>query len=314
MRVCLMVEGQEGVEWEHWLSLAEAAESAGLEGLFRSDHYQAIGKGSPAGSLDAWTTLAGLAARTKTLRLGTMVSPVTFRPASVLAKSVVTVDHISGGRVEVGIGGGWMEAEHRAFGFPFPDVNVRMELLAEQLEIVHRQWTEDGFDFDGRHYTLENGDALPKPVRQPHPPLIVGGAGRRGTLAPAVRWADEYNTTFPTRDEIVARRRRLLEECERQGREPLPFSVMTLCIVGRDASDFDQRARGVYQLAPRGASFDDWLHARRAGAIVGTADEVIEHLRHLAGLGVDGVMLQHLRHDDLETVELIGREIAPAVA
>ena len=190
-----------------------------------------------------------------------------------------------------------------------------MELLAEQLEIVHRQWTEDAFDFDGTHYAIESGNALPKPAQRPHPPLIVGGAGRRGTLVPAVRWADEYNTTFPTEDEIVSRRRRLLEECERQGREPLRFSVMTMCVVGTDAADLERaRTRRLRARADADVPFDEWLRGRRAGAIVGTVDEVVEQLRRLAGLGVDGVMLQHLLHDDLETVELIGREIAPAVA
>jgi F420-dependent oxidoreductase-like protein len=313
MRVSLMIEGQEGVTWEQWVALACACEEHGIERLFRSDHYLGIGRRG-AGSLDCWTTLAGLAAVTTKLRLGSLVSPATFRHPSVLARAAVTVDHISGGRVEVGLGGGWFDAEHRAFGFPFPDLDVRMELLAEQLEIVHRQWTEDAVDFDGRHYGLEHGNALPKPVQQPHPPLIVGGAARRGTLVPAVCWADEYNTTFPTEAEVVARRRRLVEECERQGREPLPFSVMTMCIVGTDAADFERRARAVYELAPRDAGFDEWLDARRAGAILGTVDEVVDHLRRLAALGVDGVMLQHLQHEDLEAVELIGREIAPAVA
>src|ERR671937_2607041 len=156
MRICLMIEGQEGAAWEHWLALGTAAEYAGLDGLFRSDHYRSIGRGDPAGSLDAWTTLAALAARTTTLRLGTMVSPVTFRPASVLAKSVATVDHVSGGRVELGIGAGWFEGEHLAHGFPFPAASERMDTLEEQAEIVHRVWSksEDQVSFDGRHYQL----------------------------------------------------------------------------------------------------------------------------------------------------------------
>jgi F420-dependent oxidoreductase-like protein len=314
MRVSLMIEGQEGVTWEQWVALARACEEHGVERLYRSDHYLGFHARGREGSLDCWTTLAGLAAVTSKLRFGSLVSPVTFRHPSLLARAAVTVDHISAGRVEVGIGGGWMEAEHRAYGFPFPETNVRMEMLAEQLEIVHRQWTEDGFDFAGRHYTFESSTALPKPVQRPHPPLIVGGGGKRGTLAPAARWADEYNTTFPTDDEVVERRRRLLEECRRQGREPLRFSLMTMCVVGRDAADFEARARGVYDLAPRQLSFDDWLRERRAGAIVGSVDEVVERLERLASLGVDGVMLQHLRHDDLETVALIGRDVAPALA
>ena len=207
-----------------------------------------------------------------------------------------------------------MEAEHKAFGFPFPETHVRMDLLAEQLEIVHRQWTEESFDFHGRHYQLEGCTALPKPVQQPQPPLIVGGSGRAGTIGPAVRWADEYNTTFPNEDEVVTRRRWLLSECERQAREPLRFSLMTLCIVGADEAEFSERARGVYELAQRDTGFDDWLAGRRERGILGTVDQVVARLQRLAELGVDGVMLQHLRHDDLESVALIGRELAPAVA
>jgi F420-dependent oxidoreductase-like protein len=314
VRVALMIEGQEGVTWEQWVALARTCEESGVEALFRSDHYLGFHAPETDGSLDCWTTLAGLAAVTSTLRLGSLVSPVTFRHPSVLSRAAATVDHISGGRVELGIGGGWMEPEHRAYGFPFPETRVRMEMLSEQLEIVHRQWTEDSFDFDGRHYRLEGSAALPKPVQQPHPPLIVGGAARAGTLGPAVRWADEYNTTFPTDDELIARRARLVAECERQGREPLRFSLMTMCIVGDDEAEFTERARGVYELGGRDAEFDEWLAARRGSAIVGTVDEVITRLQQLAEMGVDGVMLQHLRHDDLESVALIGRKIAPAVA
>jgi F420-dependent oxidoreductase-like protein len=314
MRVALMIEGQEGVTWEQWVALARACEDNGVDALFRSDHYIGFHAADANGSLDCWTTLAALAAVTTKLRLGSLVSPVTFRHPSVLAKAVATADHVSGGRVELGIGGGWMAREHEAYGFPFPEMRVRMEMLAEQIEIVHRQWTEESFDFDGLHYQLKQSTALPKPVQRPRPPLIVGGAARAGTLGPAVRWADEYNTTFPTDDEVQERRRRLLEECERQGREPLRFSVMTTCIVGADRAEFTERARGVYGLTQRDAAFDDWLAGQREGAILGTVDEVVARLQRLAALGVDGVMLQHLRHDDLESVALIGRELVPAVS
>jgi F420-dependent oxidoreductase-like protein len=314
MRVALMIEGQEGVTWEQWVALARTCEDNGVEALFRSDHYLGFHASGQSGSLDCWTTLAGLAAVTTKLRLGSLVSPITFRHPSVLARAAVTVDHISGGRVELGIGGAWNEREHRAHGFPFPETRVRMELLAEQLEIVQRQLTEADFDFAGRHYTLERCTALPKPVQQPHLPLIVGGSGRSGTLRPAARWADEYNTTFPTDDEVVARRGRLLAECERQRREPLRFSLMTMCIVGRNRQEFESRARRVYELGPRETRFDEWVESRRDRAIVGTVDEVVERLRRLAELGVDGAMLQHLAHEDLESVALMGREIAPAVA
>src|SRR5215208_6653129 len=168
VRVALMIEGQEGVTWDQWVALARTCEENGVEALFRSDHYIGFNAGDRDGSLDCWTMLAALAAVTTKLRLGSLVSPVTFRHPSVLAKAVATADHVSGGRIELGIGGGWMAREHEAYGFPFPETRVRMEMLAEQIEIVHRQWTEDSFDFEGRHYKLERSTALPKPLQRPH--------------------------------------------------------------------------------------------------------------------------------------------------
>src|SRR5712691_11502352 len=202
-----MIEGQEGVSWEDWLALGRACEEHGVEALFRSDHYLSTVGAADRGSLDAWTQLAALAASTERVRLGTLVSPVTFRHPSLLAKAVATVDHVSRGRVELGMGAGWLEAEHRAYGFDFPDRQTRLELLAEQIEIVHRLLTEERTSFEGRHYRLEDCPANPKPVQRPRPPLIVGGSAGRGTVEPAVRFADEYNTVFATVDEVRARRR-----------------------------------------------------------------------------------------------------------
>jgi len=171
MRIGLMIEGQEGVGWEQWLALALAAEEAGLDGLFRSDHYRSIHRGDPAGSLDAWATLAALAARTRRIRLGTLVSPTTFRPVSVLAKNVVTVDHISGGRVELGIGAGWFEPDHTAYGFAFGTVGERMAEFERQLEEINRQWSTAA-------------EVWPKPLQRPRPPIIVGGGAKRAASAP----------------------------------------------------------------------------------------------------------------------------------
>src|SRR5262245_1877230 len=177
MRFVLMIEGQEGGSWEEWVALARAAEDAGLDGLFRSDHYQSVFAQNRRGSLDAWATIAALGAVTERIRLGTMVSPATFRRPSVLARMVVTADHVSGGRVELGLGAGWNIREHESHGFPFPDLGERVEILEEQLEIVTRQWTtEEAFSFDGRHYRLEESRAEPKPLQQPRPPIILGGA------------------------------------------------------------------------------------------------------------------------------------------
>ena len=165
-----MVEGQEDVTWDAWRAVAAACEESGLEGLFRSDHYRSVMGRSERGSLDAWATLAALAALTSTIRLGTLVSPATFRHPSVLAKMAVTADHVSGGRIELGLGAGWLEDEHSSYGFEFPQTDVRMEVLAEQLEIVHRSWGEEAFSVQGKHYTLEDLNALPKPLQRPHLP------------------------------------------------------------------------------------------------------------------------------------------------
>src|SRR5512144_2367461 len=169
MDVCLMIEGQEGVTWEQWLALARSAEDAGLGALFRSDHYRSIVRGEPAGALDAWATLAALAASTERIRLGTMVSPVTFRHPAVLAKNVVTVDHVSGGRVELGIGAGWYEAEHASYRFGFAARRARLDELDRQLAEITRQWT----DAD---------DIRPRPVQRPRPPIVVGGSARPRTV------------------------------------------------------------------------------------------------------------------------------------
>ncbi len=291
-----MIEGQEGVTWEQWCALADACEAHGFGTLYRSDHY--ISQGDEDGNVahDAWTTIAALAARTTTLRFGTLVSPATFRLPALLANAVATADHVSGGRVELGLGAGWMEREHRAFGFPFPETRVRVEMFAEQLEIVHRLWTEEHVDFHGRYYTLENAPGLPKPVQSPHPPILVGGSGKRGTVEPALRFADEYNTPFVTPEEAAAIRPRV---------GSLRFSVMTGCIIGETHSDALERARQLYGRVQRDTDFDAWLARYSERALFGSVDEVAVRLRDYEAVGCDGVMLQHLLHADLEPVRLI---------
>jgi F420-dependent oxidoreductase-like protein len=314
MDLCLMIEGQEGVSWPQWVALARACEEHGIGTMFRSDHLLPLEGHEERGALDAWTTIAGLAAVTTTLRLGTLVSPVTFRHPSLLAKAVTTADQISGGRVELGLGAGWHEREHKAFGFAFPPVRERMDMLAEQLEIVTGHWRDSIFTFRGAHYELEALDAQPKPVQRPHPPLIMGGqAGPRGA-ALAARFADEYNTVYPTLEEIRERRGRVAAACEAAGREPIPFSVMTCVLVGADAGEVRDRARRL--AAWRGEDGSDpgrWLAAQPPGWIVGTVDEVAERLRALGDAGVSRVMCQHLLHDDLDAVALLGEKVAPLV-
>ena len=281
-----MVEGQEGVTWPQWLALAHAAEAAGLDGLFRSDHYRSIVRGEPAGALDAWATLAGLAAVTTTLRLGTMVSPVTFRRVPVLAKMVTTVDHISSGRIELGLGAGWFEAEHDAYGFAFPPLRERLDELDRQLAEIVRHWTEAP-------------ELQPKPLQQPRPPIIVGGTAKPRTVRAAVAYADEYNTVWPTVDEARDRKRVLDGAAAAAGREPLRFSMMTGCVVGRDRGEVDDRL----------AQFKA-LTGNDQPAISGTVDEVVARLREYEAVGVERAMLQHLVHEDVEMVTVLGEVAA----
>jgi F420-dependent oxidoreductase-like protein len=311
MRVCLMIEGQEGVTWDQWLALAGACEEHGLEGLFRSDHYESVMGMRERGSLDAWTTLAGLAARTSRIRLGALVSPATFRHPSVLARSVVTVDHISGGRAELGLGAGWHEGEHRAHGFEFPATPVRMERLAEQLEIVTRSWTEDAFSFQGRHYQVQDLRALPKPVQRPRPTLLVGGAAGPKSLALAARWADEYNTVGVPLEELAERRRRLEEAWREAGRDPetARLSLMTTCVVGRDRAEVAERVGRVLAVTGSHDSVAEVVDAR-PNWLLGTVDQVAERLRELAAAGVRRVMCQHLDHADTEMVAVLGEVAA----
>jgi F420-dependent oxidoreductase-like protein len=318
MEVCLMIEGQEGVSWPQWVALAGACEENGFAGLFRSDHYVSFGHPAEWGALDAWATLAALGPLTSKIRLGTLVSPVTFRPPSILAKSVLTADFASGGRVELGMGAGWFEGEHSAYGFPFPTASVRYEMLEEQAEIVHRllDHKEDEVTFKGRHYQLDGCHPLPKPLQDPHPPLILGGGAGPKASALAARWADEYNTFSADPAECGRRRKRLLAACEAINRDPgsLRFSIMTGTLIG--ASETELRARASRLMAQRGdggdpaAFLDDW-RLKRTG---GTPDEVLERLATFAAVGVQRVMLQHLLHDDLDALELIGQEIIPEAA
>jgi F420-dependent oxidoreductase-like protein len=312
MDLALMIEGQEGVTWEQWVALADACEQNAIPTLFRSDHYMNLdGQRPENGSLDAWATLTALAAVTSTLRLGTMVSPATFRHPSELARVVTTADHVSGGRVELGLGAGWHEREHLAHGFPFYASNrERMDLMEEQLQIVLGAWAPGPFSFDGRHYQLVDLDAQPKPVQQPHPPLLMGGiAGPRGARL-AARYADEYNTVFPTPEQARERASNLAAAAEAVGRErPLPLSVMTLTIIGSDQADLDRRVAAV--ASAQSVSPEALLANANPGWIIGTVDSALEQFAALAEAGVSRVMCQHLAHTDLDFVELLGREVAP---
>jgi alkanesulfonate monooxygenase SsuD/methylene tetrahydromethanopterin reductase-like flavin-dependent oxidoreductase (luciferase family) len=293
-----MVEGQEGVGWDDWLATASAVESAGLYGLFRSDHYTSF-HGEPGPALDAWATICGLAARTQRIRLGTLVSPATFRRPSELARVVVTADHISGGRVELGVGAGWFEKEHKQNGFPFPPTPERFAMFAECVEVLVGSWSAEEFNYQGRYFTLEGQRALPAGVQSPHPPLIFGGRGGPRSLDLAARHADEYNAAFLLPEEAAALRTRLDGACRACGRAPdsLPLSMMTLVAVGEDGAEAEAR---LTRMLSR-------FRAPRERSYVGSVADVVPSLRALEGAGVAKIYVQHPDLQDLRSVSLLGQ-------
>jgi alkanesulfonate monooxygenase SsuD/methylene tetrahydromethanopterin reductase-like flavin-dependent oxidoreductase (luciferase family) len=299
MRVALMIEGQEDVTWEDWQALARACEQSGIETLFRSDHYLSVFGRSERGSLDAWATINALAAVTSEVRLGTLVSPATFRHPAELAKVVVTADHVSGGRVELGLGTGWNEAEHEAYGFPFPPLGERMRNMEDQLQLIARHWSD--------------GPARPKPVQRPRPNLIVGGRGGPRSIRMAARYADEYNTVSKTAAECAAVREQLDAACAALGRDPIPLSLMTGWLAGEDRAELLDRAGRLAEWQARDADPGAFLAELPDSSIAGTIDDNLERLRELADAGVERVMLQHLLHRDLDAVEQIGRRVVPAL-
>jgi F420-dependent oxidoreductase-like protein len=316
MNLGVLIIGQEDVTWDDWCALADACERFGIETLLSGDHY--ISTNDELGNVahDAWMTIAALAARTSSLRLGTQVTPVTFRPPALLANMVATADHVSGGRVELGLGAGWMEREHEAFGFSFPEMRVRLDMFAEQLEIVQRLWTEERVSFAGEHYTLVDAPGMPKPLQSPHPPIVVGGSGTRGTAIPAARFADEYNTAWIEHPgEFAAIRERVVAACAEVGRDPatMRFSVAIHSVVGTSRSDVLEKARAIYALRPREQGFDDWFAGFTESRLVGTVDEIGEQLLTYAEQGADRVTLIHSLHRDLDSIQLIGERLVPVL-
>jgi alkanesulfonate monooxygenase SsuD/methylene tetrahydromethanopterin reductase-like flavin-dependent oxidoreductase (luciferase family) len=309
-----MVEGQEDVTWDDWVAIAEACERSGIGTLFRSDHYLSVEDKRERGSLDALGTLAALAAITEKLRLGTMVSPATFRHPSVFAKSFATIDQISGGRAIAGLGAGWWDREHEAYGFDLPELGPRMDAFEEQLEIAERSWSDGAFSFDGEHFKVVDLDAQPKPVQRPLP-LVVGGSGGPRSLRIATRWASEYNTVFTDAPGLGELRGRLDAACAKQGRDPatLPLSVMTGWIVGETREQVVDYAARLSEWRGGDGDGKAFLAEADPSWIVGTVTEAVEQLRALHEAGVTRVMAQHLLHRDIESIERIGRLVAPQI-
>jgi F420-dependent oxidoreductase-like protein len=309
MDLRIFTEPQQGATYDDLLAVALEAEALGFDAFFRSDHYLKMGgaTGLP-GPTDAWITLAGLARDTSTIRLGTMMTAATFRLPGPLAISVAQVDAMSGGRVELGIGTAWFTAEHEAYGIPFPPLGERFDRFAEQLEIISGLWgtdVEETFSFEGEHYTLRDSPALPKPVQQPGPPIIIGGHGTKRTPALTAQFADEFNREFASVDDSRAAFERVRAACEAIGRDPatLVLSAAQVVCCGADEAEFQRRAAAI------GREPDE---LRENGA-AGTPDEVIARLHEFTAAGASRAYLQVLDLSDLDHLRLIAEAVLPHV-
>jgi F420-dependent oxidoreductase-like protein len=302
MDLRVMIEPQQGASYDTQLRLAKAAEELGFSGFFRSDHFMAMGAGDGLpGPTDAWVTLGALARETSSIRLGTMVTAGTFRPPGLLAIQVAQVDQMSGGRIELGLGAGWFEAEHTAYGFPFP--SARIGRLAEQLEIVTGLWSTpvgSRFSFDGKYYTLTDSPALPKPAQSPVP-IIIGGSGRTRTPELAARFATEFNMPFATLEDSAAQFGRVREALAKQGRPEIVFSNAVVTCVGKDDAEVARRA----------AALGREVAELKANGVAGTPSEAVDKLGRYAEAGATRVYLQILDLDDLDHLDVIATAVRP---
>ena len=313
MRFALMTEPQQGLSYAEQLELARLAERVGFEAFFRSDHYRSFPGPGDLPTTDAWTVLAGIARETTTIRIGVLVSPVTFRHPGSLAKVVTTVDEMSGGRVELGVGAGWNDSEHSQLGLDFPEIRQRADLMEDELAILHGLWEEpDGWSFEGKQIHVAAASFHPKPIQRPHPPIIVGGEGSPRSLRLAARYADEYNMSSTGPEACAEAFARRDVECRAIGRDPATIrrSVMAGVLLGADAAELERLVRD--QIAMIGADATDakgWLEARRPRWIIGTPDQARAMVARFAAAGVERVMLQDLLPRDLGMVELAAREL-----
>ncbi|WP_139984003.1 LLM class F420-dependent oxidoreductase [Nocardioides litoris] len=306
MDLRIFTEPQQGATYDDLLAVALRAEERGFDAFFRSDHYLTMSGDGLPGPTDAWTTLAGLARDTSTIRLGTLMTSATFRLPGPLAITVAGVDQMSGGRVELGLGAGWFEREHAAYGIPFPSTGERFDRFEEQLAVITGLWGSDGgFSHDGTHYPLTDSPALPKPV-QDRPPIIIGGRGEKRTPALAAAYADEFNLPFVDVETTTAQFERVRRACEAADRDPATMrwsSALVVC-VGSDEAEVERRAAAI------GRDVDDL----RANGVAGTPDEAAETLRRFAEAGSERVYLQVLDLADLDHLDLIAAEVAPRIA
>jgi F420-dependent oxidoreductase-like protein len=310
MKLRIFTEPQQGADYLRLRRVAQAAEELGFDAFFRSDHFLKMGDGTGLpGPTDSWATLAALAVETSRIRLGTLMTAATFRLPGPLAITVAQVDQMSGGRVELGIGTGWFEAEHAAYGIPFPPLGERFDRFSEQLAILTGLWTtpeDQTFSFDGTYYRLTDSPALPKPAQRPRPPVIIGGTGPRRTPRLAAEFADEYNAQFSSVADSAAAFGRVREACEAAGRYPdsMVYSIAQTVCCGKDEAEFRSRAARI------GQEPGDL----RRNALGGTPGEIVAKIAEFAEIGAERIYLQVLDLDDLDHLELLASEVSPQVS
>ncbi|MBM7458721.1 LLM class F420-dependent oxidoreductase [Rhodococcus coprophilus] len=308
MELRIFTEPQQGATYDDLLTVAQTAERLGYGAFFRSDHYLAMNADGLPGPTDAWITLAGLARDTSTIRLGTLVTSATFRYPGPLAIAVAQVDAMSGGRVDFGFGAGWFEEEHLAYGIPFPALKDRFDRLEESLAVITGLWDTpvgESFSYEGEHVRIENSPALPKPQQHPHPPIVMGGAGKKRTPALAARYADEFNVPFMSVGDTSMLFERVAGACRDADRDPaeLTYSNALVLCCGRDEAEIARRAERIGR---------DVAELRENG-LAGTPEEVVEKIRAYAAVGSQRIYLQMLDLADLEHLELVAQEVMPAV-
>jgi F420-dependent oxidoreductase-like protein len=322
MRFALMIEPQQGLSYADQLAIVRRAESVGFESFFRSDHYQSFPGPSGEPTTDAWAVLAGLARETSTITLGTLVSPVTFRSAGNLAKVVTTVDEMSGGRVEFGLGAGWNEPEHRQLGLPFPEIKERADLMEEQFAVLHGLWGEpDGWSFAGSHVRIEDASFHPKPVARPgrptfpngssRPRLLTGGEGSPRSLRIGARYVDEFNLSSSSPEKAATIFAALAGACEAIGRDPATMgrSVMAGVLIGRDEAELAGRKQALLAAFGDESGGDDWFDAREPRWVLGTPDQARAMVKRFADAGAERIMLQDFLPRDLEMVDLMAEAL-----
>lgn len=310
MRIGVMIEAQEGLTWERWFRIADRVEELGLDSLWRSDHFVSLSGHPERPALECWTSLTALAQRTQQLRFGPLVSPMTFRHPALLARMAAAVDGLSAGRLVLGIGAGWNEAEHRMFGIAMPPVGERMDRLEEGIAVIKALWTGGPVELEGPHYPLQQAVAHPRPVQQPGPPLLIGGDGEVRLLRIVARHADQWNSHAHSPQLYEAKRARLEEHCRAVGRDPgtIHRSWMGGILIGRDRKELAERARWMQSFLPTldGVDPDAAPGAlRQRGWLVGTPEEVSEQLKPWSALGVQRVMLQWFELDNVDSLSLL---------